>query len=84
MGGAFAKGAVQKPIVWIFAKLLVLLLNGAILFTAGEQGSTVTNKKVSFQVRVKRRHHKSFYTHTLQAPTLETCRCQNSCLLFAI
>ena len=42
-GGAFAKVAHSKCSGWIFAKLLVHLLNGATFFTAGEEGSIVTH-----------------------------------------
>ena len=43
-GGAFTKGAIRyKPHRLDLCKVLVLFLNGATFFTAGEEESTVTH-----------------------------------------
>ena len=47
---------------WIFARLLIHLLNGATCFAARQEGSIVTTE-VLFQVSIEQRQGKSLYLY---------------------
>ena len=51
---------------WIFARLLIRLLNGATCFAAREEGSIVTTE-VLFQASIEQRQSKSLYLYRLSA-----------------